>query len=176
VPPGQEIIFVAGFGHAPNEDAAVWFGTEILPLIRAAVPAASLSVVGSNPTARVRALAGAGFTVSANVSDAELAAAYGRAKVAVVPLRCGAGVKLKVVEALRAGTPLVTTAVGAQGLPGLSGVVRVEDDAAAFADAVIALLRDDLSWENRSREQVEFARTRFSRAAMTASLLEAMTV
>ena len=175
-PSGQEIIFVGGFGHSPNESAAVWFVKDILPSIRAAVPLVRLSIIGSNPTERVRSLAGEGIIVHADVTDAELDAAYDRARVAVVPLRCGAGVKLKVVEALRAGVPLVTTPVGAQGLPGLSQVATVEDDAALFADAVIALLRDDHTWEQRSREQVEFAKARFSRDAMKASLLAALAI
>ena len=173
-PPRPEIIFVAGFAHAPNEDAARWFVSEILPLIRTEAPGVHLSIIGSNPTARVKALASGGVTVHADVSDSDLTAAYARARVAVVPLRCGAGVKLKVVEALRAGLPLVTTQVGTQGLPGLSQVAAVEDDAAAFAAAVVALLRDDAAWEKRSRQQVAFAQARFSRETMTASLLAAL--
>ena len=117
-PPGHEIIFVAGFGHPPNEDAASWFAQDILPLIRQTIPDAYFSIIGSNPSSRVTALASGSVRVFANVSEADLAAAYDRARVAVVPLRSGAGVKLKVVEALRAGLPLVTTPVGAQGLPG----------------------------------------------------------
>jgi GT2 family glycosyltransferase len=173
-PPGKAIIFVAGFAHPPNEDAASWFVTEILPLIRAEVPDARLSIIGSNPTGRVRALAGDGIDLRANVTDAELDQAYDRARVAVVPLRCGAGVKLKVVEALRAGVPLCTTPVGAQGLPGLFQVAAIEDDPASFAAAVVALLRDDAAWEKCSRRQVEFAQMRFSRAAMTRSVLDAL--
>ena len=175
-PKGEEIIFVAGFGHPPNEDAAFWFVHEILPLIRVGAPGAHLSIIGSNPTPRVRALAADGIAVFADVSETELAAAYDRARVAVVPLRCGAGVKLKVVEALSAGLPLVTTPVGAQGLPGLSTVVAVRDDAASFAAAVVSLLHDDVAWEKRCREQVEYAQARFSRAALTASLLNALAV
>ena len=172
--PGQEIIFIAGFGHPPNADAASWFVSEILPLIRAAAPDAHLSIIGSNPTEGVQALVGEGVSLFANVTDDELEAAYGRARVAVVPLRCGAGVKLKVVEALRAGVPLVTTQVGAQGLPGLSQIVAVQDDATLFASAVAGLLQDDATWEKRSEQQIEFARKRFSREAMTESVLEAM--
>jgi O-antigen biosynthesis protein len=171
----QEIIFVAGFGHPPNEDAAIWFVNAILPLIQAEAPGAYLSIIGSNPTDRVQDLATDGVTVRANVSDAELKSAYGRARVAVVPLRCGAGVKLKTVEALCAGVPLVTTSVGAQGLPELSTIVAVRDDAASFAAAVVAMLCDDAAWERRSGAQVEWARQRFSRAALTASLLGALT-
>jgi O-antigen biosynthesis protein len=173
-PSRRDIIFVAGFAHPPNQDAVLWFVNEILPLIRAEVPDARLSIIGSNPTEEVRALAGDGIDLLANVTDTELEAAYDRARVAVVPLRCGAGVKLKVVEALRAGVPLVTTPVGAQGLPGLYQVVAVEDDAASFAAAVVALLLDDVAWERSSWMQVDFARQRFSREAMTASVLEAL--
>jgi GT2 family glycosyltransferase len=173
-PPHDRIIFVAGFAHPPNEDAAIWFVTEILPLIQTEVPGAVLSIIGSNPTGRVRALAGSAVTLLPNVTDTDLALAYDSARVAVVPLRCGAGVKLKVVEGLRAGLPLVTTPVGAQGLPGLSQIVAVEDDPARFAAAVIRLLRDDDAWEKCSRKQVAFAQARFSREAMTASLLAAL--
>lgn len=175
-PACDEIIFIAGFGHPPNADAAAWFVTEILPLVRAVVPTAHLSIIGSNPTEQVRALVNEGIALFANVSDAELTAAYDRARVAVVPLRCGAGVKLKVVEALRGGVPLVTTPVGAQGLAGLSQIVPVEDDPAVFAAAVVTLLQDNTVWEKRSREQVEFARLRFSRTAMQASILGALAI
>ncbi|HBK06729.1 MAG TPA: glycosyl hydrolase family 1 [Acetobacteraceae bacterium] len=175
-PTNQEIVFIAGFGHPPNEDAAVWFATDILPLIRTEVPEARLSIIGSNPTQRVRALARDGVTIDADVTDAELQAAYARARVAVVPLRCGAGVKLKVVEALRTGLPLVTTPVGAQGLPGLSEVASVCADPATFAAAVVTLARDDLEWEKRSLQQTAFARARFSRRAMRESLLAALDV
>jgi glycosyltransferase involved in cell wall biosynthesis len=93
-----------------------------------------------------------------------------------VPLRCGAGVKLKVVEALRAGLPLVTTPVGAQGLPGLAQVVDVADVTERFAAAVVALLRDDALWSRRSVAQARFAQARFSRDAMKTSLLGALGV
>jgi hypothetical protein len=63
----------------PNEDAAAWFARDIWPVIRAEVPGAHLSIIGSNPTARVRALAGDGVAILANVSDAELATAYDHA-------------------------------------------------------------------------------------------------
>ena len=175
-PAGHEIIFVAGFDHSPNEDAAIWFANEIFPLIRVGVPDAIVSIVGSNPTTRVRALVSAGVTVFGDVSEADLAGAYDRARVAVVPLRCGAGVKLKVVEALRAGVPVVTTSVGAQGLPGLSAFVDVQEEAACFADAVVAALRNDTEWKRRSRDGVEYVQAHFSREAMMASLLGALAI
>lgn len=173
-PSGAGILFVAGFGHPPNQDAAVWFVTEVLPLVQAAVPEATVSIMGSRPTKAVLSLAGPAVSIEANLPDAELEAAYARARVGVVPLRCGAGVKLKTVEALRTGLPLVTTAVGAQGLPGLDAIVHVTDDAPAFAAAVALLLRDDRAWLACSAAQVEYAQARFSRQAMAGSLLRAL--
>jgi glycosyltransferase involved in cell wall biosynthesis len=174
VPDDREILFVAGFGHPPNEDGACWFVANVLPKVRARVPDAMLSIVGSNPTARVRALVGDAVRLMADVTDEALYGCYGRARVGVVPLRCGAGVKLKVVEALKEGLPLVTTPVGAQGLPGLADVVDVRNDATSFADAVCALLLDDALWQQRSVAQLDYARERFSEAALRQSLVRAM--
>ena len=173
-PAGHEILFVAGFAHPPNEDAACWFVANVLPLVHAHVADATFSIVGSNPTARVRALAGQAVRVTANVSAAMLNERYRSARVAAVPLRCGAGVKLKVVEALRNGLPLVTTPVGAQGLPGVADAARVCGDAASFADAICTLLLDDAVWQQRCAAQIDYARTRFSEAALRQSVLRAM--
>jgi hypothetical protein len=74
------------------------------------------------------------------------------ARVAIIPLRQGAGVKLKVVEALREGLPLVTTPVGARGLPGLNVLASVCDTAETMAASVVALLGDDDLWAARSEE------------------------
>jgi glycosyltransferase involved in cell wall biosynthesis len=112
--------------------------------------------------------------VAANVSDAELAAWYGRARVSVVPLTFGAGVKLKVVEALREGLPLVTTDIGAEGLPGIRDVASVCNDADAFAAAASLLLQDDALWTDRSAKQIAYAKAHFSEAALRDSLLQAM--
>jgi len=175
-PAGREIVFVAGFAHPPNEDAACWFVANVLPLVRARIADANLSIVGSHPTARVLALAGEAVRVMANVSDDALNERYRNARVAVVPLRCGAGVKLKVVEALKDGLPLVTTPVGAQGLPGVADVAYVCSDASSFADAVVALLRDDALWQQRCAGQLTYAREHFSEAAFRASVMRAFSL
>ena len=172
-PHSREILFVAGFAHPPNEDAVVWLVESVLPLIRSLVHEATLSIAGSNPTARVLGLQRDGVAIVANLSEAELERRYQAARVAAVPLRCGAGVKLKVVEALKEGLPLVTTSVGAQGLPGLGAVVSIRDDREAFAAAVSELLVDDLLWEERCRAQIDYARKRFGMAQLRESLLAA---
>jgi len=173
-PQNHEIIFVAGFAHPPNIDAALWLVNEILPLIREKEPLATLSIVGANPTEAVRALASESVKVTGRVSEEELRAAYARARVALVPLRIGAGVKSKVVEALREGLPLVTTTVGAQGLPGVDGAASVHDDPQEIADATVNLLRDDALWRAASAREVDYARRHFSRDAFRQSFLEAI--
>lgn len=172
-PAAAGLLFVAGFAHPPNVDAAVWLVREILPLVRRAHPGIRLSLVGSNPTAEVQALAGDGVEVTGFVTDAELARRYAAARLAVVPLRYGAGVKSKVVEALQQGLPLVTTTTGAQGLPGVADIVPVADAPEAIAAAVDRLLRDDAAWLAQSAAQAGYAAARFSAQAMRDSLVPA---
>jgi GT2 family glycosyltransferase len=171
---GDTVLFVAGFAHPPNEVAARWLAAEIMPLVRQYVPSAQLAIVGSCPTDTVRALAGPRVTVAADVSPGELREWYARARVAVVPLRQGAGVKRKVAEALHEGLPLVTTPIGAQGLPGLDAVAEICETAETIAAAIGDLLRDDLAWRQRSAAGRAYARRRFSPEGMRVSLLGAL--
>jgi hypothetical protein len=78
------------------------------------------------------------------------------------------------VEALREGTPLVTTPVGAQGLPGLEWVAAIAADPAGLAAAVCTLLTDDALWRSRCATQIAYAQDRFSEAAFRGSFLEAI--
>ncbi len=173
-PPEPAILFVAGFAHPPNVDAAIWLVREILPLVRAAVPQATLVLAGSHPTDAVRALGGDGVVVTGSLDQDALDAQYRAARVGIVPLRVGAGVKGKVVEAMQQGLPLVTTTIGAEGLPGLEQAARVADTAPALADAVVFLLRDDRAWSACSAVQRAYASRHFSRAVLAASLFAAL--
>lgn len=164
------ILFVAGFGHPPNVDAACWLIEEILPRVRTRLPQVQLSLVGSNPTDEVKALAGDGVHVLGYVDDETLMSMYRSARVVVAPLRFGAGVKLKVLEAMAHGVPLVTTLVGAQGLPGLDEVVPVSDDPERIAGALVDLLVDDEGWLAVSDAAKRYIGTHFSEGVMTAAL------
>lgn len=173
-PASPLILFVAGFAHPPNQDAAAWLVTQIMPRVRAACPEARLALVGSNPSAAVRALASDHVEVTGAVSDAELTARYEGARVAACPLRYGAGVKLKVLEAMHHGVPLVTTPTGAQGIPGLADVCAVHDEADAFAASVVALLRDDALWTARAGAQRRLIRDFLSPERLQAALDDAL--
>jgi GT2 family glycosyltransferase len=174
VTPGSTLLFVGGFLHQPNVDAALWLVQEILPLIRRECPEAHLIIAGSNPPEDVRALACGHVTVTGRISDEELLRLYRTSRGAVVPLRFGAGVKGKVAEALHLGLPLVTTPIGAEGIPGIDEIVPVSTEAPGIAEAVVRLMRDDRAWLQQSRAQVEFAALQFSRNAVQRSLVSAL--
>jgi glycosyltransferase involved in cell wall biosynthesis len=127
----------------PNEDAVLHFVNTILPRIRSEVPETTFTVVGRNPTPRLREIAerAGGVTVTGTVDDVRPSIA--EAAVYVVPLRAGGGTRLKIFEALAMGRPVVSTTVGAEGLgigPGRHYVCA--DDPAGFAGAIVSLLRD----------------------------------
>jgi glycosyltransferase involved in cell wall biosynthesis len=143
LPPSEEaaVAFVALMGWRPNADAARWLATDVWPRVLARRPEAKLLLIGREPTDDVQALAGPSVTVTGSVP--EIAPWLGRAQVAVAPLRAGGGSRLKVLEALDAGRPLVATSIGIEGLEDLVGEgVVVADDADEFADAVLRLLDD----------------------------------
>jgi GT2 family glycosyltransferase/ubiquinone/menaquinone biosynthesis C-methylase UbiE len=161
----QGLIFVAGFGHPPNADAAVWFVREVLPRIRERCPQVHLDLVGSNPSAEVLALRTANIDITGFVSDKELARRYRHARVVVAPLRYGGGIKGKVIEAMYFGVPCVTTCAGAQGLARAGAFLPSTDDPAAFAELVLGLLQDDAQWRRISAEAQAFVRANFTEEA-----------
>ena len=161
----RNLIFVAGFAHPPNEDAAEWFVREVLPLIRTGHPGVHLYLVGSNPSAAVLALQGEGVTVTGFISDDELAKHYETARVVVAPLRYGGGMKGKVIEAMRFGVPCVTTSAGIQGLAETSGFLAAADAPAEFASLVLRYLVDDAEWRRVSAAAQGFVRSHFTEQA-----------
>lgn len=141
----RDIVMVGNYNHPPNIDGAQWMAREVMPLVRRAVPGATLNLVGSNLNATVADLAGPGVVVVGWVKD--LAPVYAAARVVVAPLRYGAGVKGKVAEAVEHGLPIVGTSVAFEGMPVVGGTdVAVGDTAETFAAAVIKLLADDVEW------------------------------
>jgi glycosyltransferase involved in cell wall biosynthesis len=136
------LVFTGSMDWYPNEDAILYFLEAILPQVRREVPGVALAVVGRDPTDRLRAAgAAAGIRVTGPVSDVRPYVA--EAAVYVVPLRVGGGTRLKIFEALAMGKAVVSTRVGAEGLPIVPDRHFVQADSpAAFAQAVISLLKD----------------------------------
>lgn len=143
LPPAPDPVacFVALLSWGPNVDAAVWFCREVWPRVVAALPDARLQLVGRNPADAVRALVSPTVEVTGTVPD--LTPWYARARVALAPLLAGGGSRLKILEALAAGRPVVASSVGVEGLEDLIGRgVVVADDPADMAAALVDLLRD----------------------------------
>jgi glycosyltransferase involved in cell wall biosynthesis len=131
-------LFV-GSGALPNVDGLRWFLEQVWPAVHAACPNAEFRVVGT--AASQVASRQPGVTLVGEVDD--LAAEYGQADVVVVPLRSGSGLKVKLVEAINEGCPVVTTPVGAQGLGGIEPApFELADTADHFALATVAVLEE----------------------------------
>jgi glycosyltransferase involved in cell wall biosynthesis len=139
---GRRLVFTGSMDWLPNEDAVAYFCREILPRIRADEPSATLTIVGRAPTPAVKRLAADhGVTVTGRVDDVR---PYMRdAAVYVVPLRIGGGTRLKIFEAMAMGKAVVSTTVGAEGLPVENGEhLLIADEPHLFARAVVRLFRD----------------------------------
>jgi len=137
-PSAAKLLFVGGAHHAPNTDAMLWFTQDIAPRITADF---SLSIVGDWPLALRQKIA-AKFT--GRISSDELYCTYHEAAVVIAPLRYGAGVKRKVVEALALGRPVLSTPIGFEGIdlqPECSDLFLSQIDAAAYAEKLSQLLK-----------------------------------
>jgi glycosyltransferase involved in cell wall biosynthesis len=135
------MFFVGALDYEPNTEAVEWFVREVLPRVRRSVPEARLRIVGrgAERVEWTRGKAGVDLVGPVEVLADEL----DRADVSVVPIRVGAGTRLKVVEALANHLPLVTTTVGCEGIAVRDGIdALIRDDAAGFADACVATLGD----------------------------------
>ncbi len=138
------ILFLASYRYRPvNVAAALWFFREVLPLVRAQIPAARFVIAGYGPPEELTELAVADPQVAVPGFVDDLEACYKRAAVFVAPVLKGGGIIVKVLDAMAARTPVVTTTYGNEGVGGVPGRdLLVADDPAAFAAAVIAVLRD----------------------------------
>lgn len=143
LPMGNEpiVAFIGLMGWAPNADAAAWLVDQVWPHVRTQTPGARLVLVGRDPTPGVQALAAQDITVTGTVPD--VLPYLADARVAVAPLRAGGGSRLKILEALNAGRPVVATAIGAEGLEHfVGGGLQIADDPPVFAQLLVDLLDD----------------------------------
>lgn len=135
----NDIIFVGGFNHKPNVDGVLWFAKEVYPKIVEKYPDMVWHIVGSHVSEEIRALESKNIEIKGFVSDEKLEQLYRECRLAVVPLRFGAGVKGKVVEAAYYQIPMVTTSIGGEGLDDSVGAFVMEDDPDGMAERIVSL-------------------------------------
>lgn len=139
---GRHFVYVGHFGYRPNRFAARELALEVLPALRRRLPDATLALVGRDAGPELRRLAGPAVEVTGEVPD--LLPHLRRARATIVPLRTGAGTRLKVLEAMAAGVPVVSTRFGVQGIDVRDGEhVLIAETPAELADAAARLAHDD---------------------------------
>jgi glycosyltransferase involved in cell wall biosynthesis len=153
VPPPDNrsgILFVGGFEHHPNIDAAVRLVKEVMPAVWRELGEVDVTIVGSKPPAEVQALASSLVEVTGWVEN--LQPLLDQSRLMVAPLRFGAGLKGKITQALAAGLPVVTTPIGAEGLESDDdATLLVANDPEELAADAIRVYRDDDLWRSLSR-------------------------
>ena len=169
----HNVVFTGSMDWLPNEDGIRYFTEEILPLVRKSIPEASLTVVGRNPYPSLLELSklDSRITVTGRVEDVrpymERAAAY------IVPLRVGGGTRLKIYEAMAMEKPIVSTTIGAEGLPVNDGdELRIADTPEAFAAAVSDLLRDSGEAKSMGQRAASVVRAKFGWAGVAIKFAE----
>ncbi len=158
------LMLLGNFQHEPNVDAARWLIDEILPRLRDRLPGVTLHIVGHAADEALPDCACAGVKVHGFVADLE--PILREVRLALAPLRYGAGVKGKISMAMSYGVPIVTTSIGAEGMGLINRCdAMIADTAAAFADAIAELYGDEALWLGLSEQGMENVRRHFSPAA-----------
>ncbi len=172
LPPAQRdgLLFVGSYRHPPNVDAVRWLVGDILPRIHARLPGVTLHLVGGDAPDDIVAL-GESEGVRFHGFVPDLLPLLDGARVALAPLRYGAGVKGKVNQSLAHGQPVVATTCAVEGMHLRDGEdVLVADDAQAFADAVVRLHEDEALWQRLADGGLENTRRHFSSDTVRATL------
>jgi GT2 family glycosyltransferase len=163
IPVGMDLLFVGSMVHGPNPDAVSWFLDEIWPKVRDECPAARFHVVGSGAPQTLLDKADDTVLFHGAVAEDVLESLYREARVSVAPLRFGAGVKGKVIEAMRLGTPVVGTSVALEGIEDIETVIEPVDTADDFAAQLQRVLSmDAIEWSAISMAQSNHVWTHFN--------------
>ncbi|MCX7547538.1 glycosyltransferase [Xanthomarina sp. F1114] len=160
----QHFISIGNFLHEPNYNAVLYLKETIWPLIRTQLPKAELHVFGAYISQKVTQLHNEreGFLVKGFAKD--VSEAMQESKVCVAPIRFGAGLKGKLVDAMQNGTPCVTTNIGAEGMYGkLEPNGFIEDDSQEFADKCVHLYRDKDLWMQKQKNGFDIINKRFQK-------------
>ncbi len=137
----NSLILLGGMNWAPNRDAAIWFANDILPLVRREFPNVVCHLIGSDPPMGSLPPSSDHFRIEGYVND--ILPYYRNVSVGLIPLRVGGGMRVKMVEMMASGLPIVSTSIGAEGNRAVPGKhYLAADSAESFAQAVVQLLQD----------------------------------
>jgi GT2 family glycosyltransferase len=165
----KDIYFVGGYQHPPNIDAAMWFVNEVWPLVHEHLPDMKFHLIGSQAPKKIKALAGNGVVFHGYVESLE--PFLNGCRLAVAPLRYGAGVKGKVNMSMAHGQPVVVTSASAEGLFGEhEREFLLADDAETFAGEIVRLYQDEALWNRLSDASIKNVQKHFSVSAARDSL------
>jgi glycosyltransferase involved in cell wall biosynthesis len=145
---GKNIIFVGSLDYEANRDGVLWFVGKIWPEVTKAVPKARLTIVGKNPGNDILACQSEIISVTGSVKSVE--PYYRQARVCIVPLRSGGGTRLKILEALAYGIPIVSTSIGCEGIQINQNNMIVADQPAQFVEGIKKLMLNDQQWQKIS--------------------------
>jgi sugar transferase (PEP-CTERM/EpsH1 system associated) len=139
----DSLVFTGAMDWMPNEDGILYFVRSILPLIRKEIPGVTLTIAGRNPSGKLRAAVAADNKIEVTGKVEDIRPYVHKSSVYVVPLRIGSGTRLKIFEAMAMGKAIVSSTLGAEGLPVSHGrELLIADSPQEFAGAVVCLLRD----------------------------------
>ena len=158
----QDLMFIGGFGHRPNIDAVLWLYQEIWSLVKKKNEQIKIYILGSNPPEEIKQLNQEDFVIKGFVSDEELLDFYTKCRISIVPLRYGAGIKGKVVEAMHYQLPVITTSIGAEGLDETGKTLCIADEAEAFAQKIIELYEDHSKLADYSKQAWQYVNETFT--------------
>lgn len=162
------IVFSGSMDWDPNEDAVLYFVKEIYPLIKKKAPYASFTIVGRNPSQRLRLLNKTDSSINITGTVEDVRPYLAESEVYVVPLRIGGGTRIKIFEAMAMALPVVSTPIGAEGLSVKNCEnILLSDQPEEFADNVIKLLEDQKNREEIGRKALALIQKRFSWGAVT---------
>ncbi|WP_372637082.1 glycosyltransferase [Fodinibius sp.] len=160
----RDFVTIGNFRHPPNWDAVQYLKQQVWPLVRRQLPQAELHIYGAYPSRKARQLdcPGDGFYIEGRAGDAKGVVRSGR--VTLAPLRFGAGLKGKLVESMRCGTPSVTTSIGAEGLSGrLPWSGAVADEPQRIASSAVQLYTDREAWARAQQRGIRIINERFDK-------------
>jgi len=167
-----KLIYVGNMGYRPNVDAVTFFCEDILPLIHAKLPDVEFWIVGKSPLPEVEALANDHVHVTGSVEDVR--PYYEKSTVCVIPLRAGGGTRLKILESMALGRPVVSTSIGAEGIDYTDGEnILLGDDPLTFASQTILLLQNKSKRQTILEQARQFVMDHYDWDSITARLLKA---